>query len=196
MFAVEHRYYGCHNMSACPYSPSDPDPLKWLSSRQALADLATFHAYATAQYSLTPRNKWVSFGGSYPGMLAGWFRVMYPSLVHASISSSAPVHAKLDMTEYYDIAARAYSLPSVGGSDACERAIRTGHATIGTMMNSSSGRDRLAQLFDEVRQMGAEWLKTRSGQAQFPATASPASRRRATTRAARPLAATSPRSAA
>jgi len=23
MFAVEHRYYGCHNMSACPYSPSD-----------------------------------------------------------------------------------------------------------------------------------------------------------------------------
>ena len=47
MFAVEHRYYGCHNASACPYSKDDPEPLTWLSSRQALADLATFHAYAT-----------------------------------------------------------------------------------------------------------------------------------------------------
>ena len=92
MFAVEHRYYGCHNMSACPYSAHDEKPLQWLSSHQALADLATFHAYATKAYGLTkPTNKWVSFGGSYPGMMAGWFRVVYPELVHASISSSAPV---------------------------------------------------------------------------------------------------------
>lgn len=26
------------------------------------------------EYALTEANKWVSFGGSYPGMLAGWFR--------------------------------------------------------------------------------------------------------------------------
>ena len=39
MFAVEHRYYGCHNMSACPYSRLDRQPLKWLSSRRVLADL-------------------------------------------------------------------------------------------------------------------------------------------------------------
>lgn len=88
-------------------SRSDEQPLRWLSSRQALADLATFHAHAVATYGLThPANKWVSFGGSYPGMLAGWFRVLYPSLVHASISSSAPVHAKLDMVEYNDVRAR------------------------------------------------------------------------------------------
>ena len=30
MLAVEHRYYGCHNASACPYSAADPQPLKWL----------------------------------------------------------------------------------------------------------------------------------------------------------------------
>jgi serine protease 16 len=60
MFAVEHRYYGCHNMSACPYSESDKNPFKWLSSRQALADLATFHAHATKEYSLSAANKWVS----------------------------------------------------------------------------------------------------------------------------------------
>ena len=66
MFAVEHRYYGCHNSSACPYSLSDPEPLQWLSSRQALADLVTFHAHATAAYKLPSTTKWVSFGGSYP----------------------------------------------------------------------------------------------------------------------------------
>ena len=105
MFAVEHRYYGCHNMSACPYTPADPEPLKWLSSRQALADLANFHAHATKKWALDPaKNKWVSFGGSYPGMLAGWFRVMYPQLVHAAIASSAPVIAKLEMKEYNDSA--------------------------------------------------------------------------------------------
>lgn len=70
MFAVEHRYYGCHNMSACPV-PSFKDgtaALRFLSSRQALADLAQFHAFASATYGLdATRNKWVSFGGSYPG---------------------------------------------------------------------------------------------------------------------------------
>ena len=168
MFAVEHRYYGCHNSSACPYSESDSHPLQWLSSRQALEDLATFHAHAVAAYNLThPGNKWVSFGGSYPGMLAGWFRVLYPELVHASVSSSAPVHAKLDMTEYFDIASRAYSLPSVGGSDACEGNIRAGHKNIGQLFNTSVGRYELASLFDEVKARGAEWLDSRANQAAF-----------------------------
>jgi serine protease 16 len=168
MFAVEHRYYGCHNASACPYDKRDKEPLKWLSSRQALEDLAAFHAYATDQYRLKPSvNKWVSFGGSYPGMLAGWFRVLYPTLVHASVSSSAPVHAKLDMVEYYDIAARAYSLDIVGGSDECEAAIRSGHEEVGVLMNSTSGRERLAALFPLVEREGADWLATRAGRQQF-----------------------------
>lgn len=47
--------------------------------------------------------QWVSFGGSYPGMLAGWFRLKFPQLIHASIASSAPVQAKVDMNEYNDM---------------------------------------------------------------------------------------------
>ena len=110
MFAVEHRYYGCHNKSACPYSASDPSPLQWLSSTQALADLATFHSYATKQYSLGPANRWVSFGGSYPGMLASWVRLKYPQLIFAAVASSAPVIAQLDMRVYNDIVAQACPL--------------------------------------------------------------------------------------
>lgn len=137
---MEHRYYGCHNTSACPYRPDDPEPLKWLSSRQALADLASFHAHASKSYGLSSTaNPWVTFGGSYPGMLAGWARVLYPTLFHASIASSAPVVAKLEMREYNDIAARAYSLASVNGSDACRAAIARGHDTIGKLMRSASG---------------------------------------------------------
>ena len=40
-------------------------------------------------------------------MLAGWFRLKFPNLVHASIASSAPVQAKVDMNEYNDVTAAA-----------------------------------------------------------------------------------------
>ena len=53
-FAVEHRYYGCHNSSSCPYNSSQPHAkhLRFLSSQQALEDLAFFHEFATKQYAL------------------------------------------------------------------------------------------------------------------------------------------------
>jgi hypothetical protein len=65
MFAVEHRYYGCHNMSACPVASfSSLDDLRFLSSAQALEDLALFIAHATAAYNLTGC-QWVAWGGRY-----------------------------------------------------------------------------------------------------------------------------------
>jgi hypothetical protein len=63
MFAVEHRYYGCHNMSACPVSSfTSLDDLRFLSSAQALEDLALFIVHATAAYNLTGC-PWVAWGG-------------------------------------------------------------------------------------------------------------------------------------
>jgi len=56
--------------------------LKYLSSEQALADLATFREAMVKQFALSDRNKWISFGGSYPGALSAWFRYKYPHLVH------------------------------------------------------------------------------------------------------------------
>ena len=54
--------------------------LKYLSSEQALADLATFREAMVSQFSLTSSNKWIMFGGSYPGALAAFFRYKYPHL--------------------------------------------------------------------------------------------------------------------
>ncbi len=43
------------------------DNLKYLSSEQALADLATFHEYFNNKYQISEQTKWISFGGSYSG---------------------------------------------------------------------------------------------------------------------------------
>eukprot|EP00730_Choanoeca_flexa_P016424 TRINITY_DN7750_c0_g1_i2.p1 TRINITY_DN7750_c0_g1~~TRINITY_DN7750_c0_g1_i2.p1 ORF type:complete len:509 (+),score=144.87 TRINITY_DN7750_c0_g1_i2:2-1528(+) len=180
MFALEHRmlkalsyigfwllikYYGCHNMSACPVDNfNDESALKYLSSRQALADLSVFVEFIRKEYNL-PSNKIVTFGGSYPGMLAGWARLKYPHLIHASVASSAPVQAVVDMTGYYNVAAKAYAVSdnNVGGSPACRSAIAQGHATIGQLFQTTSGRDRLSQLFG----LPAEYFASRTNQAAF-----------------------------
>jgi serine protease 16 len=54
------------------------------------------------RYGLTEENKWVTWGGSYPGMLAGWARLKYPHLFHAAVASSAPVKAQLDFQGYVE----------------------------------------------------------------------------------------------
>ena len=42
------------------------DNLQFLSSEQALADLASFIGFAKEKYGLKD-NKWIAFGGSYSG---------------------------------------------------------------------------------------------------------------------------------
>lgn len=167
LFAVEHRYYGCHNASSCPTRNNTPD-YSFLSSRQALEDLAAFHQFATAKYGLRPEAKWVAFGGSYPGMLAAFARSMYPDLFHSAVASSAPVIAKFDMNEYYDINSEAYAISAEGvqGSDACYDAIAAGHKDVGLLMTNHSGQQRLAELFPlDVK--SAEWLTDRVHQLSF-----------------------------
>jgi len=167
MFAVEHRYYGCHNASACPVPDVQaPGALKFLSSRQALGDLAAFVQFITTEYKLTPANKLVSWGGSYPGMLAGWFRLKFPHLVFAAVSSSAPVLAQLDMQGYNNVVATAFSISDngVGGSPECTKAIAAGHKAIGPLMLNASGRQMLAPLF---KLPSADWLANIANQKSF-----------------------------
>lgn len=49
------------------------DNLRYLSSEQALADLATFHDYFNSQYQVSEQAKWISFGGSYAGYSDNFF---------------------------------------------------------------------------------------------------------------------------
>lgn len=80
------------------------ESLKYLSSEQALADLASFIESKNAEYKFDAAQvKWIAFGGSYPGSLAAWLREKYPQLVYGSVSTSGPLLAKADFFEYYDV---------------------------------------------------------------------------------------------
>lgn len=72
--------------------------MQFLSSQQALADLAYFIDTMNLRLKLNKKVKWIVFGGSYPGSLAAWLRMKYPHLVYGAVSSSAPLLAKVDFT--------------------------------------------------------------------------------------------------
>jgi len=171
MFSVEHRYYGCiRNASSCPalYDNSTSNHLRFLSSRQALADLATFHHFATAQYGLSANTKWIAIGGSYPGMLAAFVRAEYPELFYGAVASSAPVKGKLDMTEFQDVVSAAYALhvEGVKGSPACRDMIAYAHQEVGLLLGSAGGRTKLAELFPTAAE-SPHWLEDPTNQRYF-----------------------------
>ena len=119
MVALEHRYYG----ESVPPSRGRTGAarLRHLSSQQAVGDIATFHDHISELYGLPASTKWVAWGGSYPGMVAGFSRLRLPHLIYAAVSSSAPRRAarqflstrveecaprwkaKVDMDEYNDV---------------------------------------------------------------------------------------------
>jgi len=95
---LEHRFYG----QSFPYMDMSTDSLQYLSADQALADLARFIGFLKQDLS-TLSSKVVTVGGSYPGNLAAWFRLKYPSVTAGSIASSAPVTAQTNFKEYMDV---------------------------------------------------------------------------------------------
>ncbi|MQL25283.1 hypothetical protein EI011_24665, partial [Escherichia coli] len=69
VFDLEHRFFG----DSWPIPDMQTSSLRYLTTQQALADLAFFIEFMNQQYGFkNPR--WVTFGGSYPGSLAAWFR--------------------------------------------------------------------------------------------------------------------------
>eukprot|EP00123_Amoebidium_parasiticum_P015372 comp22934_c1_seq1/m.36337 comp22934_c1_seq1/g.36337 ORF comp22934_c1_seq1/g.36337 comp22934_c1_seq1/m.36337 type:complete len:507 (-) comp22934_c1_seq1:219-1739(-) len=161
MLALEHRYYG----KSLPVPDFTTPNMRYLSSRQALADLAQFHGFAMERFNLTTKNKWVSFGGSYPGMLAGWMRLKYPHLIHAAVASSAPVEAVLDFPGYNNVVGDTLAEPLVGGSRQCRRVVSEGHAQIKELLKTPEGRDQLASKFNICA--GGKSLEDLRNQQQF-----------------------------
>ncbi|XP_077996059.1 thymus-specific serine protease-like [Glandiceps talaboti] len=114
--AVEHRFYG----ASINVDGLELKQMQYLSSQQALADLASFHSFAQSKFDLTEKNTWICFGGSYPGALSAWFRLKYPHLVYGAIASSAPVKAETNFEGYNEVVAASLADPVVKGSQECE----------------------------------------------------------------------------
>lgn len=99
--ALEHRYYG----KSSPFKSSTTENLKYLSSKQALFDLAVFRNYYQELLNVKlnrskGENPWFIFGVSYAGALSAWFRLKFPHLVCGSLASSAVVQAVYNFTEF------------------------------------------------------------------------------------------------
>ncbi|XP_054000606.1 putative serine protease K12H4.7 [Hylaeus anthracinus] len=96
-FQLEHRFYG----KSHPVPDLSVKNLVYLTSEQALADLAYFIKSMNDNYKFQNDTKWITFGGSYAGSLAAWSRAKYPHLVHGAVSASGPLLAQIDFQEYY-----------------------------------------------------------------------------------------------
>ncbi|KAF0691060.1 Aste57867_17641 [Aphanomyces stellatus] len=132
--SVEHRFYG----KSQPTGDLTNESLKYLTMGQALADLANFQDYFVGQQNLTKANKWVTFGGSYPGMLSGFAKSKYPERFAGSIASSAPINTKVDFYEYADVVASA--LKYYGG-DACVDTVAAGAKAVHDLLASTKAED-------------------------------------------------------
>lgn len=138
-FQLEHRYYG----KSHPTEDLSTENLKYLSSEQALADLAYFIEGMNKKYNLTSSNKWITFGGSYPGSLSAWVRMKYPHLVHAAVSTSGPLLAEADFSGYNEVV-RA-SLNTYGKN--CSKAVHDANVQLETLLKHPRGRTTIYQEF-------------------------------------------------
>ncbi|KAH7686924.1 Prolyl oligopeptidase protein [Dioscorea alata] len=101
LVSLEHRYYG----KSSPFDDLATNNLRYLSSKQALFDLAVFRQYyqesINAKYNHSKaESPWFVFGVSYSGALSAWFRLKFPHLTCGSLASSAVVLAVYNFTEF------------------------------------------------------------------------------------------------
>jgi serine protease 16 len=152
LYALEHRYYGQSYPKFAgardneqSSSPTTNENLVYLSSRQAVADIS--HFISAMQSPTTASVSWVTFGGSYPGMVAAWARLKYPHAVTAAVSSSAPIQAQLDFAAYNEHVAADFANPVVGGSSECLDVFVTGHRMLASLIQNEENHETIASAF-------------------------------------------------
>jgi hypothetical protein len=139
-FQLEHRYYGF----SWPTNNMTLENLQYLSSRQALADMADFIQAMNKQYDLNSDNKWIVFGGSYSGALAAWARIKYPHLIHGAIASSAVVNVGLDNHGYLDVISR----DILEADPACYSLIKDAMEQLEDLLDTPFGRAQIQKDFN------------------------------------------------
>uniref|UniRef100_A0AC35FLF8 Uncharacterized protein n=1 Tax=Panagrolaimus sp. PS1159 TaxID=55785 RepID=A0AC35FLF8_9BILA len=136
IWALEHRFYG----KSQPFKEQTVESLKYLSSRQYLADVANF--IRTQNQNLT-NPKWVVFGGSYSGSLALWFRQLYPELAVGAVGSSGPIQPLLDFYEFNQVVEN-----SIRHRDPkCAKNTKKAFKLLEKYMEYEEGRDELNAVF-------------------------------------------------
>eukprot|EP00250_Pteridium_aquilinum_P005575 c15647_g1_i1 orf=140-1612(+) len=101
LVTLEHRYYG----ESSPFTELTTKNLKYLTTNQALFDLASFRDYyqgvLRTRFNLPQlENPWIVFGVSYAGALSAWFQLKFPHLSHGSLASSGVVEAIFNFTAF------------------------------------------------------------------------------------------------
>ena len=160
-FALEHRYYG----SSLPTDFSTPNLKKYLSTEQAAADIRQFIIQMKKEHAIPDSTPWITFGGSYPGMLAAISHRGNSDLIYATVASSAPLLAVVEFPGYNEVTGEAYKNALVGGSDTCFNYISKGHAAVQSLLETYDGRRQLERDFRVCGQAGA--LENMQNQAMF-----------------------------
>ncbi|XP_060039932.1 thymus-specific serine protease [Erinaceus europaeus] len=162
VIGLEHRFYGL----SVPAGGLNIVQLRFLSSRHALADVASARLALSRVFNVSSSSPWICFGGSYAGSLAAWARLKFPHLIFASIASSAPVRAVLDFSEYNDVVSRSLKNTAIGGSPECraavsaafaevERRLRAGGAARATLRAELGACGSLDRTEDQAELLGA-----------------------------------------
>jgi serine protease 16 len=135
---VEHRFYG----KSYPTVDMSTDNLQYLSSQQALADLARVIQHVKHDLK-TESSRVITVGGSYPGNMAAWFKLKYPQITYGSIASSAPLIAKTNFYEYMEVVSDAIDYFS---GKQCNDAFRTAAEAVAQLGAGGPGSSGYATL--------------------------------------------------
>ena len=146
-YALEHRYYGkSYPAFIDGSSPVTNENLVYLSSKQALGDLVHFVSFMNARNNYD--SHWITFGGSYPGMLSAYAHAQFPHIIHASVSSSAPVQITLNFAKYKEHVGTDLRDKQIGGSSQCSDIVQSGHEYIASQfLNVSANLEEIARIF-------------------------------------------------
>jgi pimeloyl-ACP methyl ester carboxylesterase len=145
VFILEHRYYGGSQPTGGDMSTAN---LKFLSSQQALADVAAFIKAMNTKFNLSGA-KWLTFGGSYSGALAAWSRMLYPDVIYGAVGSSGPVQAVVDFTGYLEVVKNALNTYD----PKCATSLQNALAAVATNLGTASGRQALYSGFNLCQQL-------------------------------------------
>lgn len=142
---AEHRYYG-QSLPFGEKSYESPHNMGYLSSEQALADYADLILHLKYTLPGAEKSPVVTFGGSYGGMLAAWFRLKYPHIVDAVLSSSAPINMSPGLVpcgKFNEAVTAAFERES----ELCADAIRQSWTELQKLGYSEAGCQQLRQRF-------------------------------------------------